>query len=71
MKTEEQWNAFEKDLESLINQHSVDNVCQTPDFLLAEHAVANFKALAGLVTRRESWHGRDNSDEPRNINDPK
>lgn len=52
------WDDFEKDLEVLLNRHSVDNECNTPDFLLAEKITADLKTQASLITRRENWHGR-------------
>ena len=30
-------NDFQKDLEKLINSHSLENLCNTPDFVLAHH----------------------------------
>lgn len=32
-------NDFKKELEKLINAHSIDNLTNTPDFILAEYLV--------------------------------
>lgn len=55
---EQSWNEFEQELQALINRHSVDAHCETPDFLLAENVVSHLKATRDMVNRRESWHGR-------------
>lgn len=48
---------FTKELEGLLNRHSIDNECQTPDFILAD-AVAGFLCnYRDTVVRRENWHG--------------
>ena len=49
---------FELRLEELINQHSMENGSDTPDFILAAYlneCLLNFDAA---VKRREEWYGR-------------
>lgn len=48
---------FQKELEALINRHSMDNECNTPDFLLAEYLVACLAAYKGLKSANDHWHG--------------
>lgn len=46
---------FKKELTSLINRYSVDNYCQTPDFILADSVVRHLIAVAETVRDRETW----------------
>lgn len=50
---------FQKELEQLINKHSIDNECQTPDFILAESVCGYLCVFRDGVKRRETWHGRE------------
>jgi hypothetical protein len=54
------WNSdeFQKELESLLNKHSIDNLCETPDFILAEHVTNYLVSLGAMVGQREAWFGR-------------
>ena len=47
---------FTKDLEHLINRHSVDNETNTPDFILAQYLVDCLTAYAIAVSVNKSWH---------------
>ena len=49
---------FRKDLEHIINYHSMENGSDTPDYLLAEYLTAQLNLWDQYVTRREQWHGR-------------
>jgi hypothetical protein len=49
---------FRKDLERLINRHSLENGSDTPDFILAEYLTKCLEAFDWCVTNREKWHGR-------------
>jgi len=49
---------FEKELEQLINKHSMENGSNTPDFLLAEYLRSCLVAFNVAVTKREEWYGR-------------
>lgn len=54
---------FSKGLERLINQHSLENGSNTPDFILADflnHCLAIFNAS---VNEREVWYGRKEANE--------
>jgi hypothetical protein len=60
---------FQKELQTLINSYSIDNYCQTPDFLLSSYLVENLRGIRRLVVSREQWHGR--SVQPQLLEDPK
>jgi hypothetical protein len=49
---------FRKKLENLINEFSMENGSNTPDFLLAEYLVTQLNTWDQYVTRREEWYGR-------------
>ncbi len=50
---------FESELVSLINRESLENVSNTPDWILAEFLVKCLHALNDAVEQRERWYGRD------------
>jgi hypothetical protein len=50
---------FEKELESLINSHSMENASNTPDFILAQFMASCLAAWNTGVQQRETWYGRD------------
>lgn len=52
---------FEKQLEHIINCHSIENESNTPDFILAEYLRGCLDVFARTVAARESWYGRNNS----------
>lgn len=49
---------FEKDLEGLINKHSIENGSNTPDFLLARFLVQCLDSWNASIAAREKWYGR-------------
>ncbi len=49
--------AFRKDLEELVNQHSIENGSHTPDFMLAEYLVGCLEAYNKAVCHRDRWFG--------------
>lgn len=53
---ESPYAAFQADLEGLINQHSIENLTDTPDFILAEYMVENLRALAQHHRACKAWH---------------
>ena len=53
---------FQKDLEHLINTHSLENFSDMPDFMLAEFVVGNLRSLAHIVRSKKMWSKED--DEP-------
>jgi len=49
---------FAKGLEQLINQYSMENGSDTPDFILAGFLVNCLRQFDSAVREREHWHGR-------------
>lgn len=50
---------FEKEIESLINRYSQENVSNTPDFVLAQFILGCLAAFNTAVQQREGLYGRD------------
>jgi len=50
---------FEKELEALINKHSLENESNTPDWILAQYLIGCLAAFTTATRQRESWYGRD------------
>jgi hypothetical protein len=50
---------FEKDLERLINYHSMENGSDTPDFILAHFMRDSLLLFNSTVQKREKWYGRE------------
>lgn len=55
----ENYDAFRKDLEVLINKHSMENVCDTPDFILAEYLTSCLYSYGKTVNNRTHWVTQD------------
>ena len=51
-------STFAKDLEALLNHHSMENESGTPDFILAEFLRDALDAYNVAVKKREIWYGR-------------
>lgn len=49
---------FEKELEQLINHHSLENGSDTPDFILARFMTQCLEAWNVGLIRREDWYSR-------------
>lgn len=47
---------FRNELESLINQHSMENGSNTPDFLLAGYLQSCLDAFDHAVCERDKWY---------------
>jgi hypothetical protein len=50
--------AFKKDLEGLINHHSLENLSNTPDFILADYIVNCLLAYNIAVNCRDKWSSK-------------
>ena len=60
---------FIKELTELINKHSIENICDVPDFLLAE-MVWMFIATQGIAIKKTlDWHGCDSVCHPKEEQD--
>ena len=49
---------FRKELEKLINCHSIENGSNTPDFILAEYLVDCLMNYEKIHNANEEWYGR-------------
>lgn len=45
-----------KELEAVLNRHSVENESNTPDFILADYLRACLSAFAVATNERERWY---------------
>ena len=50
---------FRKELENLINKHSLENGSDTPDFMLATYLVSCLENYNEIIKTREKWYGRE------------
>lgn len=48
---------FQKELEELINRHSLENDSNTPDFVLAAFMQRCLDAYTMATNRRDKWYG--------------
>lgn len=51
---------FKKDLEQLINKHSMENGSNIPDFLLAEYLTNCLILFDNTNNNKNKWYGIDN-----------
>ena len=49
------YSDFQKDLEGLLNIHSIENRTDTPDFILAEYVVESLRALEHHHHAKKCW----------------
>lgn len=49
---------FEKELEHLINKHSLENESATPDFILAHHLRKCLEAFNETSKARKDWYSK-------------
>lgn len=50
---------FRKEIENLINSHSLENGSDTPDFILAEYLTDCLETFDKTIQKREKWYGRE------------
>lgn len=50
-------SAFEEELRSLLNCHSLENESNTPDFILANFMIACLDAFNEGIKARDGWYG--------------
>lgn len=48
---------FRRELQDLINKHSMENDSNTPDFLLAEYIEGCMNTFAKVMKARDAWYG--------------
>ena len=58
-------NEFHKELEALLNKHSIENESGTPDFILANYLMACLRAFEQATIARDSWHSPESTEAPR------
>ena len=56
---------FKKELEVLINKHSVENTADVPDFLLAEMVCGILVGVGDIFKKALDWHGCDSICHPK------
>lgn len=56
--------AFEKELEELINKHSIENTVDMPDFVLAGMVCRMIEAMGPSIKKNLDWHGCDSVCHP-------
>ena len=61
--------AFEKELTTLINRHSIENVVDMPDFLLAGMICRMIEAMGPSIKKTLDWHGCSSACHPSPNND--
>jgi hypothetical protein len=49
--------AFEKELTAVLNSHSIDALCNIPDYLLAEYIVRSLDSLQKMNRATTIWRG--------------
>ena len=49
---------FVKEIASCINGRSLENLSDTPDFILAECLVACLEAISKAIRARDEWYGK-------------
>ena len=65
-------NEFKKELEHLINRHSLENASDTPDFILANYIQDCLYAFETATLARDKWYNfktltRGNEHERHNL----
>lgn len=51
--------AFREDLRKLLNQHCIDNYCNTPDYILAAFLEEILNNYTLIIAKRDFWFGFD------------
>ena len=51
---------FKNELMHLLNRYSMENGCNTPDFILATYLTSCLDNFNMMVLEREKWYGREN-----------
>ena len=65
---------FRRELQSLINDQSMENASNTPDWILADYLAACLDAFDRATQQRETWYGRESRPsaptEPATLTEP-
>jgi hypothetical protein len=54
---------FQKELESLLNRHSMEGGSNTPDFILAKYLVSCLVSFNSAVSERTDWYAPETPQE--------
>jgi hypothetical protein len=57
-------SAFRREIESAINRHSIENVVDMPDFILAGMICRMIEAMGPSIKKTLDWHGCDSVCHP-------
>lgn len=57
---------FTKELKELINKHSMENLCDMPDYILAEMITEFITTFGFHMKRNLDWHGCNSVCHPLN-----
>jgi hypothetical protein len=49
---------FERELQGLINRYSIENMSDTPDFILAEYLVECLQNFSTITRKRSNWYSK-------------
>ena len=55
---------FQKELEELINRHSMENWNDTPDYILSEYLMNCFRAFSAASIKRDAHYNSKTSCQP-------
>jgi hypothetical protein len=55
--------SFRKELEELINKHSLEKNSDTPDFILADYLAMCLHTFDKAMKAREKWYGKKEKKE--------
>lgn len=58
-KTRKNLELFEKNLTHLINTHSIENLSNTPDFILSRYLMECLRNFNIATNDRSAWYKRD------------
>lgn len=50
---------LKEELTELLNRHSAERGCNTPDYILAEYVLRCLEAFDGATKARDKWYGLD------------
>jgi len=65
MGTRDRYGEIKKDLEELFNNHSCEEWCDMPDFMMAEMVMAFLVNCGSYIKQNLDWHGCDSVCHPK------
>jgi hypothetical protein len=58
---------FKKDLEKLINNYSLENENDTPDFIIADYLIECLDNYSNIIKARDKWYGDEHWKEEKEM----